>query len=85
VFLALAVVLGYGLRRMAGWPPMLAVWFERVFSLGWCYALVRRIYGLFGRGVLRISRLLEGDGGLLWALVLLALLISVFGAYATGG
>lgn len=48
-----------------------------VFSLGWLYNLLWRIYRRLEQLVQLLNNILEGDGGLLWVFVLLALFISL--------
>ncbi len=49
----------------------------RFFSLEWLYRFIWSIFRLVNQGVTVISRILEGDGGVLWAFVLLTLIISL--------
>lgn len=53
------------------------------FRLDWVYSLLSAIYGLVQRLVTLITIILEGDGGVLWALVFLALLVTL--AISFGG
>lgn len=52
------------------------VW-NKVLSLEWFYRLVWVVYHLFSRVITWLTTILEGDGGILWALVFLFLLISL--------
>ncbi|NJD59354.1 MAG: hypothetical protein C3F13_07240 [Anaerolineales bacterium] len=47
---------------------------NKLFSLEWLYLLIWQIYHAFSRVFGLVSTILEGDGGLLWALVLFALI-----------
>ena len=47
------------------------------FRLEWVYQLLGLIFQLFQRIVQMITTILEGDGGVLWVLLLLALLVSL--------
>ena len=49
----------------------------RIFRLGRLYSTLNAIYGFFRRIADIITNTLEGEGGLLWSLLLLALIISV--------
>jgi len=49
-----------------------------VFSLNWMYRLFWRVYGEMERMIGFITIILEGDGGMLWALLLLVIFISLF-------
>lgn len=55
---------------------------EPLFRLEWLYRTLWSIYNFFGRILRLFSRILEGEGGILWTLLLLLLLIS---AFAGGG
>jgi hypothetical protein len=47
---------------------------SKLFSLEWLYLLIWRFFHAFRRFFGLVSSILEGDGGLLWALVLFALI-----------
>jgi hypothetical protein len=47
------------------------------FSLNWLYIILWQIYRAAGRLISWITGILEGEGGVLWALVLLAILFSL--------
>jgi hypothetical protein len=51
-------------------------WLARFFSFRWMYALLQDFLGLVRRLVEGFSLVLEGEGGVLWAMVLLALLLT---------
>jgi hypothetical protein len=56
-----------------------------VFSLNWLYYLLGRAYSLVGRGVALATSILEGEGGILWALLWLFLLFTLIAqGIATG-
>jgi hypothetical protein len=55
----------------------IGVFLSALFSLGWMYNLLWSIYRRVEQAVLALTAMLEGDGGVLWVLVLLALLISM--------
>lgn len=50
---------------------------RRVFSLDWLYGSLWAAYRALGRVIVTISGILEGEGGVLWAFVLLALLFTL--------
>jgi hypothetical protein len=52
---------------------------EKVFSLNWLYWLFQQFYAGLERLISVITVVLEGDGGVLWAMIMLALLISLIG------
>ena len=56
-----------------------------VLSFEWLYRLSDGIYRLAGRGLAFINRVLEGDGGILWTLLLLTLLLSLLARQGLGG
>jgi hypothetical protein len=47
------------------------------FRLEWAYQLLGMIFQLLQRIVQMITTILEGEGGVLWVLLLLALLVSL--------
>jgi len=61
-----------GLKRIAGFA-----------NFDWFYSLLRILYSFFQRLVQVLALVLEGEGGILWALVLLVLMITVFGPGAS--
>ncbi len=64
-----------------GWPAVLGGrvgrWLGAIFRLDWFYRLGMLAYAGARRFVAVLANILEGDGGVLWVLVLLALLISL--------
>jgi hypothetical protein len=50
---------------------------DSVFSLTWFYRLLGQAYYLVGRGVALVTLILEGEGGILWALLWLILLFAL--------
>jgi hypothetical protein len=48
-----------------------------VFSLNWLYRLLWSLYRLLQQAIQALTDILEGDGGVLWVFVLLALFVSV--------
>lgn len=58
---------------------------DKVFSLRWVYTVIGWGFAAVGRLVAGITFLLEGDGGVLWALVFLAMLLSLLGQVSAGG
>jgi len=51
---------------------------RRLFSLEWVYRLFGSAYALTGRLITFVTGVLEGDGGVLWTILLLTLLVSLF-------
>jgi len=84
------MVLGYGvahlLRRIpaerTAWAFVLArrigLGIAAFLRLDWFYGLLTWLYGLVQRVINFITVILEGAGGVLWALLLLALLLTLF-------
>lgn len=67
-----------GIRKVLDWIfPRL----EPVFRLEWVYRVVWGIYYLLGRILKFFSAVLEGEGGILWTVLILVLLITIL----TGG
>jgi hypothetical protein len=59
--------------------------FGAVFRLGWLYQFTAWVYRVLQGVVQLITAMFEGDGGILWSLVILALLISLIQSGAGGG
>jgi hypothetical protein len=57
---------------------------DSVFSLRWLYPVLAWLYQFAGRVAREVSLLLEGEGGVLWALVVLVLLVSILAQIAVG-
>lgn len=57
-------------------PPDVAASFQNAASLAWSYRVLSVFYRAVGRLLSLISEVLEGEGGLLWTLLLLTILIS---------
>ncbi len=56
-----------------------------IFRLGWLYRFIVWLYLALQSAIQLITTMFEGDGGMLWSLVFLALLISLIRAGAGGG
>lgn len=54
---------------------------EPVFRLEWLYRVVWRVYNFLGKIMKLLSVILEGEGGILWTILILVLLITIL----TGG
>lgn len=63
------------LRGRLAWG---ATFWGQVLSLSWVYRLLWTVYRQTGRVLYGITRLLEGEGGLMWALLILILIYSLF-------
>jgi hypothetical protein len=62
--------------RGAHLPLQLQSTFRSMFSLNWFYAFLGWLFRMVERGIAFITTILEGEGGILWALLLLALLMA---------
>lgn len=51
---------------------------EPVLQFSWLYRILQTAYRIFGRFVTLVSGILEGEGGLLWAMLIVLLLFSFF-------
>lgn len=60
-------------RRVALVPRAPAAVMESILSLRWSYAVVRVFFRAFERAIAFLTLVLEGEGGVLWALLLLVL------------
>ena len=83
LFLSMAMVVAY--RRGLRVPAAAIHVFRRSLSLGWLYTLLGRIYLWLGRLLELVSQILEGEGGILWALLLLTLLMTLLAQQNLGG
>jgi hypothetical protein len=48
-----------------------------VVRMGWLYSILNVLYRLIQQMVMALTTIFEGDGGILWAILLLTLLISI--------
>jgi hypothetical protein len=55
----------------------ISIWLSSLLSFDWLYRILEWVYGVVLSLVQVLTVTLEGEGGVLWALVLLALLISI--------
>jgi hypothetical protein len=72
--LGIAALLGIANRRGLQLPQRWQSLLESAFSFGWLSRLAGGAFTLLNEIIRLISRVLEGDGGLLWAIILLAVL-----------
>jgi hypothetical protein len=56
-----------------------------IFSLDWFYRTIGKAFDLLGRGVALVTLVLEGEGGILWALLWLILLFALVAQGAISG
>lgn len=50
---------------------------KRFFELEWLFLLIGYIYGLIQRMILFLTKILEGDGGVIWSFLFLILIITI--------
>lgn len=73
-------------RRVQQPSSELLLALRRFFSLEWLYRMLWAIYNGLGRLVHLISIILEGEGGLLWTVLILILIAFILGGFqSTGG
>jgi hypothetical protein len=82
--LGLAALMIAWSRRIHHFPGWVIIIFAYIFSLSWIYRLFWSLYRWIGRLLSFFSTVLEGDGGVLWALLVLVLLILVFAGNGGG-
>jgi hypothetical protein len=82
---ALTIFLVLRGRRSLLIPSELEPGLKTALSMGWLYRGLWGVYDALGRLLDGVSRLLEGEGGVLWALLILALLLAIFIQTAPGG
>jgi hypothetical protein len=79
VVVGISIVLGVISRRGLTIPENLLNTLDRIFSLRWLFDVLWWLFDALGRVVGFITALLEGEGGILWALLLVVVLISLIG------
>jgi hypothetical protein len=85
VALGLAVVATPLYLRRRGRPASRISGLRSALELAWLYRLVGAIYRALERIIITIGSALEGRAGILWTLLALALLISLFASLGLGG
>jgi hypothetical protein len=80
----LAALILYIAKRWKLKPPSADNLFLQFFSFSWLYRIIWRIYRRIGRLASLVSSLLEGEAGMLWAILILALLLTLFSQFSTG-
>lgn len=66
-------------------PAVLGRVLGRIFTFGWLYRFLWWLYRSIRRAVTFINLILEGEGGILWTLLLLTLLLSLIAQQGIGG
>ena len=82
----LGVLIAVGILVWRGIPvPEWGIqWIDQFSSLRWFYDLFSRVYNAVGQVLSFITSILEGEGGVLWALLLVALLVSLVAQLGVG-
>lgn len=82
---ALALTAGFSWLALTFLPrmalPSISTQWTRIFRLGWLLTVLSTLYRFFYRITHVISSSLEGEGGLLWSLTLLALILSILSTW----
>jgi hypothetical protein len=55
-----------------------------LFSFEWLFSLLWRGYTVIGKGLMYFIRVIEGDGGVLWGLLFLVLLVTIIAQIGAG-
>jgi hypothetical protein len=86
-FIVAGLSILYALWRLRGHkePARLGSTLHRLVALEWLYRPLWRGYELLSRTFALFNRVLEGRAGILWALLILILLVSVFAQGRPGG
>jgi len=79
IAMGLAIVLVILAQNIPRLPVRLVRSLDVVFSFGWFYRLFWGVYRLVGRSLALFNLILEGEGGILWTILLLTLLLSLLG------
>lgn len=84
VVVGILIAAGILTRRGVQVPERESAIINQIFSLRWFFDLIGWGYQVVGQGVSFITSLLEGEGGVLWALLLVALLVSLIAQLGAG-
>ncbi len=85
VVVILAALLGIKLHNRIRVSEKAIDLFESILSFNWLYRFFWNIYRTIGRLITFISTVLEGEGGLLWTLLLLVLFLLMLLGISSGG
>lgn len=85
VVLGLSVGLVLAYQRGLRVPGRVIQITRHSLSLAWLYTLLWRLYRWLGRILEFVSQILEGEGGILWALLLLTVLLTLLAQQNLGG
>jgi hypothetical protein len=82
--LLVLIVLALGYWRKVRLPEGVFLSLDRVFSLRWIYDVIGWADKAVGRVIFLVSLLIEGEGGVLWTLVFLMMLVSILAQIYSG-
>lgn len=85
ITLGLAALMFLGLRKGLAIPEDVQTTLDSVFSLRWYYHILRSGFRSLGSAFGFLSNVLEGEGGILWALLLMILLLVFAATSGLGG
>jgi hypothetical protein len=85
LLIALVVVWLIWRVRIPSLPDRVSLGFRNVFSLRWFYTFLGWLFNVTSRVIYFITMVLEGEGGVLWALLLLTLLLAFVTRGGLGG
>jgi hypothetical protein len=77
VIIGLAVLMHVGIRRSPRVSSGFVKGMKSFFSMLWIYQYMWRFYRVGSRGLSYFTTVMEGEGGVLWTLLLLVLLVSM--------
>jgi hypothetical protein len=84
VLLVTALLVYIGQRDLKLPSSIVPIW-NRLFSLNWMASLAWTLYRSAGRLIAIATSIMEGEGGVLWAMVLLVILVSLLAQSGLGG
>jgi hypothetical protein len=80
----IALLIYLNRRRGYAWSPDFKQGFGRAISFDWLYQTLWWAYRFFGKLISYFASLLEGDGGVLWAVLIMILLVTILAARLGG-
>ena len=85
IAVGLAVLIWSSRRHQPAWTSKVIVTLRNAFSLGWLYRILWWAYQTTSRLISYLGQLLEGEGGVLWAVLIIILLVLIIVQPAGGG
>jgi hypothetical protein len=74
----------FGYSRLTRTGRRIGETISQIFSFQWLFALLWNVYTILGKGLAYFIRVIEGDGGVLWGLLFLVLLITILTQLGVG-